>query len=72
MSVEVFSILMVSIVSVSDKGINFWFSCLMADREGRVESVSVVVVIFIDLDFLYRTVLVSACGWQPRSFLVIY
>ena len=72
MSVEVFSIFIVSIVSVSDNGSKFWFSCLMADREGRVQSVSVVVVIFMDLDFFYRTVLVFACGWQPRVFLEIY
>ena len=51
MSVEVFSIFMVSMVSVSDSGGKFSDSCLIADNEGRVQSVSVVVVIFMDLDF---------------------
>ena len=60
MSVEVFSILMRSIVSVSDNGIDFWFSCFMADREGRVQSVSVVVVIFMDFD-LFVSKIIGFC-----------
>ena len=62
MSVEVFSILMRSIVSVSDSGIGFWFSCFMVDRQGCVQSVSVVVVIFMDFDLLVST-RIGFCVW---------
>ena len=51
MSVEVFSILMRSIVSVSDNGIGFCVSCFIVDKQGCVQSVSEVVVIFIDFAF---------------------
>ena len=52
MSDEVSPIFIVSMVSVSDSGITFLVSCLIADKEGCVQSVSVVVVILMDFDFL--------------------
>ena len=45
-------IFIVSMVSVSDSGITFLGSCFMADKEGCVQSVSAVVVILMDFDFL--------------------
>ena len=52
MSDVVSLILIVSMVSVSDSGLTFLGSCLMADKEGCVQSVSAVVVILMDFDFL--------------------
>ena len=62
MSVEVFSILMRSIVSVSDNGISFCFSCFMVDKQGCVQSVSEVVVVFIDFAFLVSNK-IGFCVW---------
>ena len=62
MSVEVFSILMRSIVSVSDNGIGFCVSCFIDDKQGCVQSVSEVVIILIDFAFLVSN-RIGCCVW---------
>ena len=52
MSDVVSPILIVSMVSVSDSGLTFLGSCLMADRKGCVQSVCAVVVTLMDLALL--------------------
>ena len=67
MSVEVFSIFMVSMVSVSDSGGKFSDSCLIADNEGCVQSVSVV-VIFMDLDLFLSKIIGSCVSFVTTIF----
>ena len=57
MSDVVSPILIVSMVSVSDSGLTFLGSCLMADRKGCVQSVCSVVVTLMDLAFLLSHVI---------------